>query len=104
MGKPKVLELTEAERLNIFGMIDRDNRYKGFTTFEKMTAGKVVSFLDEFSFNLKMDTLLFLTTPLYIETRRLRNSVPYGSKEAFPLLPASIFATIEYCGNTLAYS
>lgn len=33
-------------RLNIFGMIDRDNRYKGFTTFEKMTADKVLCFLD----------------------------------------------------------
>ena len=47
-------------RLNIFGMIDRDNRYKGFTTFEKMTADKVVSFLDEISFNLEMNTFVVL--------------------------------------------
>ena len=27
-----------------------------------------------------------------------------GAKRTFPLFLASIFATIEYCGNTLAYS
>ena len=33
-------------RLNIFGMIDRNNRYEGFSTTENMTAEKVADFLD----------------------------------------------------------
>jgi hypothetical protein len=39
-------------RLNIFGMITRDNQYEGFTTTERMTADKIVSFLDDFSFRI----------------------------------------------------
>lgn len=45
-------------RLNIFGMITRDNQYEGFTTTERMTAGKIVSFLDDFSFRISKDTFV----------------------------------------------
>lgn len=45
-------------RLNIFGMITRDNRYEGFTTEGRMTADKVVSFLDDFSFRISKDTFV----------------------------------------------
>lgn len=41
-----------AAKLIIFGMITRDNRYEGFTTTERMTADKMVSFLDDFSFRI----------------------------------------------------
>ena len=37
-------------RLNIFGMIDRENNYDGFTTTESINAAKVVGFLDRISF------------------------------------------------------
>ena len=36
-------------RLNIFGMIDRNNRYEGFSTTENMSADKVADFLDRLS-------------------------------------------------------
>lgn len=37
-------------RLNIFGMIDRENNYDGFLSTESITAGKVAEFLDRLSF------------------------------------------------------
>lgn len=43
-------------RLNIFGMIDRNNRYEGFSTTENMTADKVADFLDRFSLRIRMNT------------------------------------------------
>jgi hypothetical protein len=47
-------------RHNIFGMIDRKNHYEGFTTTESITAEKVVSFLDTFSFRVRKDTFVVL--------------------------------------------
>ena len=47
-------------RLNIFGMITRDNQYEGFTTTERMTADKIVSFLDDFSFRVRKKTFVVL--------------------------------------------
>ena len=47
-------------RLNIFGMINRDNHYEGFSTTESITADKVADFLDRFSFRIRKDTFLVL--------------------------------------------
>jgi transposase len=48
------------KRLNIFGMIDRENRFEGFCTCEPINAGKIVDFLDRFSFRLKKKTSIVL--------------------------------------------
>ena len=63
-------------RLNIFGVIDCDNRYKGFTTFEKMTADKVVSFLDEISFNLEMNTFVVLDNASVHRNKKIKELRP----------------------------
>lgn len=47
-------------RLNIFGMIDRNNRYEGFSTTENMTAEKVADFLDRLSMRIHRDTFVVL--------------------------------------------
>ena len=47
-------------RLNIFGMIDRNNRYEGFTTDESITAEKVADFLDRLSMIITKDTFVVL--------------------------------------------
>lgn len=57
-------------------MIDRDNRYKGFTTSEKMTADKIVSFLDEISFNLRMDTFVVLDNASVHRNKKIRELRP----------------------------
>ena len=47
-------------RLNIFGMIDRRNRYEGFTTTENMTADKLADFLDRMSLRISKRTFVVL--------------------------------------------
>ena len=46
--------------MNIFGMIDRQNNYKGFTTTDNMNADKVIEFLDDFSFQVHKNTFVVL--------------------------------------------
>ena len=59
-------------RLNIFGMITRDNQYEGFTTTERMTADKIVSFLDDFSFRVRKDTFVVLDNATVQWVKELR--------------------------------
>ena len=47
-------------RLNIFGMIDRNNRYEGFSTTDSMTADKIAEFLDRPSMRIRRNTFVVL--------------------------------------------
>ena len=79
-------------------MIDRDNRYKGFTTFERMTADKVISFLDEFSFNLEMDTFVVLDNASVHRNKKIKELRPIWEKRGlflFFLPPYSLAASME---------
>ncbi|RRD87450.1 IS630 family transposase [Bacteroides heparinolyticus] len=67
-------------RLNIFGMITRDNQYKGFTTTERMTADKVVSFLDDFSFRISKDTFVVLDNASVHRNRWIKELRPIWEK------------------------
>jgi transposase len=49
-----------AKRLNIFGMIDRDNHFEGFSTCESIDAQKVVDFLEQYSFSVTKKTFVVL--------------------------------------------
>ena len=62
-------------RLNIFGMIDRRNRYEGFTTTENMTADKVAVFLDRMSLRISKKSLI---TQVYTDAGLCGNFAPYG--------------------------
>lgn len=59
-GEDVFIPSQKAHRLNIFGMIDRNNRYEGFSTQESITADKVADFLDRLSFRIKKDTFVVL--------------------------------------------
>lgn len=59
-GEDAFIPSQRAHRLNIFGMIDRNNRHEGFSTQESITADKVVDFLDRLSFRIKKDTFVVL--------------------------------------------
>jgi transposase len=50
----------KADRLNIFGMIDRNNRYDGFCTTESINADKIIDFLDRLSLKVEKDTFVVL--------------------------------------------
>jgi transposase len=51
-GKQVCVPSQRIARLNIFGMIDRDNRFEGFCTGKSVNAQKIVDFLEQFSFRL----------------------------------------------------
>ena len=50
----------KTQRINLFGMIDRNNRYEGFSTTESIDADKVIEFLDRFSLRVKKNTFIVL--------------------------------------------
>ena len=62
----------KAQRLNIFGMIDRNNRYHGFTTTESIDADKVVEYLDAFSLGIRKDTVIVLDNASVHRNRKVR--------------------------------
>jgi len=53
-------------------MITRDNRYEGFTTTERMTADRIVSFLDDFSFPIRKDTFVVLDNATVYRNRWIK--------------------------------
>ena len=59
-------------QLNIFGMIDRRNRYEGFTTTENMTADKVADFLDRMSLRISKRTFVVLDNASVHRCRLMR--------------------------------
>ena len=62
----------KAQRVNIFGMIDRNNRYHGFTTTESIDADKVVEYLDTFSLNIKKDTFIVFDNASVHRNKKIR--------------------------------
>lgn len=48
------------KRLNIFGMIDYECDYHGFSTTDSVTSELVADFLDKFSMTIKKETFLVL--------------------------------------------
>lgn len=67
-------------RLNIFGMIDRRNRYEGFTTTENMTADKVANFLDRMSLRISKRTFVVLDNASVHRCRLMRELRPLWEK------------------------
>lgn len=66
--------------MNIFGMVDRDCRYEGFTTTEHMTADKIASFLDELSFHIRKDTFVVLDNASVHRNKWMRERRPIWEK------------------------
>ena len=67
-------------RLNIFGMIDRNNRYEGFSTTENMTADKVADFLDRLSLRLRRNTFVVLDNASVHRCKLMRELRPIWEK------------------------
>lgn len=67
-------------RLNIFGMIDRKNRYEGFATTESINADKVVDFLDAFSLRVIKDTFVVLDNATVHRNHKIRELRPVWEK------------------------
>lgn len=50
----------KGKRLNIFGIIDYESNYNGFTTTQPITSMEIVDYLDRFSHKIKKNTFLVL--------------------------------------------
>lgn len=62
----------KADRLNIFGMIDRNNRYDGFCTTESIDADKVIDFLDRLSLKIEKNTFVVLDNASVHRNRKIK--------------------------------
>ena len=67
-------------RLTIFGMIDRQNNYKGFTTTDSITADKVIEFLDTFSFQVRKNTFVVLDNATVHRNHKIKKLRPIWEK------------------------
>ena len=59
-GEDVYIASGHSARMNIFGMINRKNNYKGFATTDSITADKVIEFLDALSFQVRKNTFVVL--------------------------------------------
>ena len=79
-GEDVAVPSQKGTRLNLFGMIDRNNHYNGFTTTESITADKVADFLDRFSFRIKRNTFIVLDNAKIHRSRMMAELRPVGEK------------------------
>lgn len=71
-GEDVYIPSLKAGRLNIFGMIDRNNRYDGFCTTESINADKVIDFLDRLSFKVEKETFVVLDNASVHRNRKIK--------------------------------
>jgi hypothetical protein len=67
-------------RLNIFGMIDRNNHYEGFTSTESITTEKIICYLDALSFRVCKDTFVVLNNATVHRNHKMRELRPVWKK------------------------
>lgn len=72
-------------RLNIFGMIDRNNQYEGFSTTENMTADKVADFIDRLSLRIRRNTFVVLDNASIHRCKLMRELRPIWEKRGLYL-------------------
>ena len=79
-GENVYIPSQKAKRLNIFGMIDRGNRFEGFSTSDSIDAGKIVDFLDRFSFLVEKKTFIVLDNASVHRNTKIRQMRPVWEK------------------------
>ena len=67
-------------RLNIFGMIDRNNQYEGFSTTENMKADRIADFLDRPSMRIRKNTFVVLDNASVHRCRLMKELRPIWEK------------------------
>ena len=66
--------------MNIFGMINRKNNYKGFATTDSITAEKVIEFLDVLSFQVRKNTFVVLDNATVHRNHKIKELRPIWEK------------------------
>ena len=59
-GETVTIPSEKKARLNIWGMVDYNSIYHGFSSMESMTAEKIADFIDKFSVTIKKETVIVL--------------------------------------------
>lgn len=67
-------------RLNIFGMISRNNRYHGFTTTENINSEKFIEYMDGFTQTLGKLTVLVLDNASIHKSRKVKDRLEEWKK------------------------
>ena len=65
----------KAARLNIFGMVNRDNEYHGFTTRENINSDKFIEFIDELVPKLEKPTVLLLDNASLHKSKKVKAKI-----------------------------
>lgn len=60
-------------RLNIFGLIDRNCVYHGFTTQENINSDKFIEFMDNFSLGISKETVVVLDNSSVHKSRKVKD-------------------------------
>jgi transposase len=68
------------KRLNIFGMIDRNNHFEGFCTTESIDSEKVVDFLDRYSTGISKKTFVVLDNASVHRNDKIRQMRSFWEK------------------------
>lgn len=65
----------KAARLNIYGMVNRDNEYHGFTTRENLDSDKFIEFIDGFIPKLEKPTVLLLDNASLHKSKKVKAKI-----------------------------
>lgn len=79
-GEDVFVPSERAKRPNIFEMIDRDNHFEGFCTNEAINTGKVVDFLEYYSFKIDKKTVVVLDNASVHRNAKIRVMRPIWEK------------------------
>lgn len=60
-------------RLNIFGMIDRNCVYHGFTTEDNINSDKFIEFMEDFSLGIRKETVVVLDNSTVHKSRKVKD-------------------------------
>lgn len=89
-------------RLNLFGMIDRNNRYQGFSTTENMTADRIADFLDRLSLCIHKNTFVVLDNASVHRCKLMKELRPIWEKRGLFLFFLPPYKpTSEYSWDTV---
>ncbi|MBD5317152.1 MAG: hypothetical protein HDS11_05745 [Bacteroides sp.] len=70
-------------RLNLFGMIDHNCVYQGFTTSQNINSYRFIEFMEHFSLGIHEETVVVLDKSAVHKSRKVRDCLQRWKKEAY---------------------
>lgn len=71
-GEECVVPSLKEGRLNIFGMVDRNCKYHGFTTTKSINSERFIEFVDEFSMSITKPTVLVVDNASVHKSKKVK--------------------------------